>query len=94
MNISFFIVTVALLVSGASAFAHSSPSLLVGRGVASSAAVNKSTSLFSEPAKVRSFLRLSFSFSFSFPTLMLLMHPFAKEEEGGLDLDLSEMFDM
>jgi hypothetical protein len=98
MNIS--LVTVALLVSGASAFAPSSPSL-VGRGMASSAVVNKSTSLFSEPAKskVSSFLccGLSFSYSFFILTLMLFsisMHPFAKEEEGGLDLDLSEMFDM
>ena len=77
----YSIVTVALLVSGVAAFAPSSPSLVV-RGMASSAVDNKSTSLFSEPAKVRSFLRCGLSFSF--PTLTYVInHLNASFREGG-----------
>lgn len=62
------IATITLFLSGVTSFAPSTPTLLVGRGVASTAATAvKTTALFVKPEE---------------------------EEGGGLDLDLSEMFDM
>jgi hypothetical protein len=63
MKLAIAIIT--LFLSGTASFAPSTPTL-VGRGVASSAAVS-TTTVFAGPEE---------------------------EEGGGLDLDLSEMFDM